>query len=1118
MMSDASPAPSDEETAASDDLVARIAAIDDYIAGLGGREALQAASVADLEPAKFSGLIDLVLLLRQSAAAGGSTPLPPPDAPANVGRYDILALAGEGGFSTVWEAFDPLLRRRVALKVRRADFLLSADARRRFIREAEIASRLSHQHIVTIYEVGSDDGREFIAQEYCAGGTLAAWLERHPGPLEPCSAARIVLALARAVAYAHGEGVVHRDIKPPNVLLVPLPAPAGDQSLLAAEGSRAPHGLTVKLADFGLGKVQDDESKAPLTQLTRTGASMGTPAWMAPEQIDAAFGTVGPATDVHALGLLLDRLLTGRMLRDGRSPTEAYRQALFIEAPSADTVARGVPRDLAAVCLACLAKRPAGRYASAAALAADLERWLDGKPTTARPLSALARAARQIARRPVISGLAAAAAVAGVLAGWAAVERASAMRRASEHAQQVARHDAAGELRRGYEALRTGNVAGVIEHLDKTRAIDPTLADSLASRWLLRRTHGEREMLLEPDASARAGKPRDLYSIALSPDGRTAAVAGADGTLRILQGLDGVPRRSTIFAHDEINDVCFSPDGRLIATVGQDGRARWWRIDAEDVVAVGEANPVAGPLYAVAFLDDGDSLALGGEDRALRIARLDAPEKARELYRFEPPAGETTDLESVAVLPNDLIAAACGDQVVLLDARDGRLVRECERPPSINRKRVLGSLTVSPDGRRLMACGTNRTAVVWDIATGAIVTLLVDHPAWVQGCCFTPDGSTLVTACRDGVIRLFAADSAALRTKLIGHVGRVWSVVCEPSGTLLSTGADGTVRRWDPERALETAMVEAVPVNLPVIYSITAGPSADASTDDRSLLALAADRALWRVPLFSGSPSRVGTGHPEIFQFDYDPVGSRLATYGHQFGPLEVTTFDAGGLGQPCRLSIPVKAQPRYVSPHFMPTGELVVATGDGSVFAFPPDLDRPRSVCELAEPVHAVVAAPTGPSRLAAAGRVTAIVTFSATSGRPVERRLIDVGEDSNRVAWSPDGGTVAVGTRTGRVLLFDAATGDARGMLAAHGSQIEALQFAADGRTLLSADLGGVRISDIATLATFDEFRPGWNVMALYLSPDDRWLVIAGGHDSVTPTPPGRIAVIEFTDPATR
>ncbi len=1118
-MPDTASRPRPDDDAPADDVVARIAAVDDYIAGLADRDALEQTSAAEIDATQFSGLVDIVLLLRQSAAASGVAPPAAPAPPHHIGRYEILARAGEGGFATVWAAHDPLLRRRVALKVRRPEALFSTAVRRRFMREAEIASRLIHPHIVTIYEVGVEESREFIAQEFCAGGSLATWLLRHPGPLDARTAARLVLALARAVAYAHGEGVIHRDIKPGNILLAPLPAGAQEPPLLPTGAADGHAGFTVKLADFGLGKMRDDESGNPLTQLTHTGASLGTPAWMAPEQVDRAFGPIGPATDVHALGLVLDRLLTGRVLRDGRTTAETYRQALFTDPPSADRIVRGVPRDLAAVCLACLAKRPTDRYGSAADLADDLTRWLDGRPTHARPLSPLGAVARQAARRPGATALLAAALLAGLIAGWAFREQSRASLRTLDHQRQLTTREAATELQRGCEALQTGNVSAALAHLRATRAIDAGLADSLAGRWLVRRSHEEQMTLLAASGSnARGGPPRDLYSITLSPDGRTAALAGADGQLRLLEGLDradGGPQLTAIAAHDEINDACFSPDGRMLATVGQEGRLRWWARGADGLVRLGECFPAAGPLYAVAFLADGRSLAVGGEDRVIRIVPLDAQADPRRLFSFDAPAGKSPEVESLVAIGGGRIAASCGDTIVVLDEATGSLVRELQRPERLNRNVVRGSLTVSPDGTRLMACGTDAQAHVWDIASGKLVVSLPTHPAWVQGCGFSPDGSLVATGCRDGGIRFFSAATGELRGRLVGHEGRVWSVAFERSGGLLSAGADGTVRRWNPRATREAAVIReiALPVSSPSVRHLVACSEMSGEAGGPDLLAVSVGGELARFKVANASADAIPTGGRPVVHVAAEASRGRLALVRKGRWPVEIATASTGTMTTHGDVRLPGgEADPASVS-CWLPDGELVVATESGALLRCSADLQHSVMLHTLADPIHEIVPAPVAARRIAVAGKGTAILTLPAGRNEPARSLPLEIGEEACRIAWSTDGTVVAVGTRTGRVLLFDASTGVSRGAFATHERRIAGLAYSADGRALVSADANCIRISDATTLTTFDELRPGWQVQAIHLADDA--LVIAGGDGETMPNARPRLVVMDFKRP---
>ena len=1133
------PPDSPDDAPAAEPAVIQAAAFDDYLAGFAPAETGSAPVSDDLASADVAGLLDTILLLRQAAAADGIVPAPAqPAAPHRIGRHTILRFAGDGGFATVWEGFDTLLRRPVAVKVRRPEMLLSEAVRRRFVREAEIAARLVHPHIVTIFEVGEDQGREFIAAEFCSGGSLAGWLERHQGPLPPRTAARLVEALANAVAYAHAAGVVHRDIKPANVLLVPVPS--GSAPILHETQPRitGDQGFTIKLGDFGLGKLHDDcDATDQLTQLTRTGTSIGTPAWMAPEQLDRSFGPIGPATDVHALGLLLYRALTGRALRGGGTDAETYRQVLLDEPPPADSADRSVPRDLAAVAAKCLAKQPRDRYASAHDLADDLGRWLDGRPTRARPLSVAGRAARWIQRRPVVSGLAAAAIVATLIAVWVGIERVQEARVAARREDEIRRQQAVAELRRGCEALRAGNVAGALAQLEATRGLDRTLADSLAGRWLARRMHGEQAILLAPEtaASSVGPKPRDLYAITVSPDGRMAAVAGADGSVRLLRGLDGSPAVTTVAAHDEVNEVGFSADGTRLVTAGQDGRLRWWTITETGLTPEGEASPATGPLYAAAFAPDGRAIAIGGEDRIVRIVDLSAPHDLRTSFQFEQPPGKSPEVESIVFINDTTLAAACGDLVALLDVATGTVVRELRRPMIHNRNAVLGSLTISADGRRLMACGTDAQAHVWEIATGKVVVTLPTHPAWVQGCCFLADGSRVATACRDGSLRVFDIETGEMLARLVGHVGRVWSVSAEPAGTLLTCGADGTVRRWDPSRTLDTAALREFTLDGGEILRIQEGPlpdaespQSDASPAERPVMIIDRAGSVGSVDITSGSVRRLPRpGIARAIEFAVDARHRRVAVSWLRADHMSVfdlaTTLLEGAAGDgmlpasETRLPLPAAIDPREAICCWTQSGELLACSRHGRLCVVSSQFTDVRMLdSPLEDPVHELAVAPSGPPRVAAAGKHTAILSLPSSTGQATVAPLVfPIGEESSAVAWSPDGALLACGTRTGRTLLFDTTTGSPRGSLVPHQRHVVFTAFSADGRILVTADNDCVRISDVGTLTTLDEIRPGWQVRAVRLSADGGRLVLGGRAVNADGSDSAQLAVMEFTPP---
>ena len=283
---------------------------------------------------------------------------------------------GQGAFGVVFLASDSVLGRKVALKVPRPFALVTPEIRRRFVREAEAASRLDHPHIVPVYDVGEEGPICYIASAYCEGLTLADWLRRRSAAVAFTEAARLVAILSEAVAHATTRGILHRDLKPGNILLQRTgSAPA------AAEPRHRLGDYVPRICDFGLAKLLDQESHE-----TCSGVPIGSPAYMAPEQAAGRLRDHGPATDVYALGVILYELLTGRPPLRGETDLETLRLVADQESPPPRELRPGLPRDLNTICAKCLEKRPKDRYDSALALAADLQRFLAGKPVHARPI------------------------------------------------------------------------------------------------------------------------------------------------------------------------------------------------------------------------------------------------------------------------------------------------------------------------------------------------------------------------------------------------------------------------------------------------------------------------------------------------------------------------------------------------------------------------------------------------------------------------------------------------------------------------------------------------------------------------------------------------------------
>lgn len=347
------------------------------------------------------------------------------------GDYEVRRELGRGGMGIVYEARQVSLNRPVALKMLRAGLLADADELRRFKNEAEAAATLDHPGIVPVHEVGEHEGQRYFSMKLVEGGSLVPLLPQYQD--DPRAAARLVMEAAEAVAHAHARGILHRDLKPANVLV---------------DDAGHPH-----VTDFGLAKRVDDVDG----EQTASGAILGTPAYMSPEQASGRRGSITTATDVYGLGAILYALLTGRAPFGGESVVETL-EAVRERAPEPPTrVNAKAPRDLETICLKCLAKEPRRRYATAQAVADDLRAWLESRPIAARRVGVGERAWLWCKRRPAVAALSGAtvlAIVGGAGATIAVQARGAADLRRQLDATRVAEAEANRWLDRAMEAIR----------------------------------------------------------------------------------------------------------------------------------------------------------------------------------------------------------------------------------------------------------------------------------------------------------------------------------------------------------------------------------------------------------------------------------------------------------------------------------------------------------------------------------------------------------------------------------------------------------------------------------------------------------------------------------------
>ena len=560
----------------------------------------------------------------------------PGNGPHQFGKFLIEQELGRGGHGVVFRALDPTLGRRIALKIPRPEFLDDPDARHRFLREARAVALLDHPGIVPILELGEVGPVCYMASVYCAGPNLAAWLKSRKTLLDPRVAAQLTAEIAQAVGHAHARGVLHRDLKPQNILLEDIPV----------SDDPAEPGVRLRVTDFGLAKLLDAEA-----ELTRTGVVLGTPRYMAPEQRQARHDLVGPPADVYALGAILAEML------DGRPAAPGSDGAL----PS-----RPVPPALRDIVAKCLEPEPGHRYADAVELAYDLERFRNGEPVRARRGRLRRRIGTWAGRRSMTAaGLVALApliASAFALPLWTPRrvdrnapgaegvrdERGDRQARANRYADDL--HLAA---RLSSNENRNPDVTATVHSLlDRNRpGAGGEDLRSLDWYYLWRRFHGEQATL--------SGHKGAVFHVVYSPDGTALASAGEDG-VRVWD-VPGRRLRLTLREHrDFVLWVSFAPDGKRLATASDDHTVAVWSAD--------DGRRLLGPLnhphkvVSVLFTPDGKRLISG--DRGGGVTVWDA-QTGRAIQHRQASGGP---MEGMALTGDgSVVATATSHEVTLWD-------------------------------------------------------------------------------------------------------------------------------------------------------------------------------------------------------------------------------------------------------------------------------------------------------------------------------------------------------------------------------------------------------------------------------------------------------------------
>jgi WD40 repeat protein/tRNA A-37 threonylcarbamoyl transferase component Bud32 len=1080
-------------------------------------------TLADSTPA--SGLLALwTELLRPPEREPSSSEVPPetrlletvggvgqptatgPDRPGSValaqsvlGDYEILNRLGKGGMGEVYRARHRHSDRIVALKIIRPDRLEELPPAQRqewldrFRKEAQAAARSEHPHVVTVYDVNEIDGRLFYSMRYVDGRSLADLLDERP--LDNQRAAAYLETVARAVHHVHGCGVLHRDLKPKNILI-----DRQDQPLVA---------------DFGLAKWRDE-----VLERTHTLGPVGTPSYMSPEQVDRP-GSVGIATDIYSLGATLYALLTNRPPFQAADPLVTLRQVVDDEPVPPRQLNPAIDRDLEQICLKCLRKEPNRRYESALQLADELRRYRAGEPLRhTRPVRRPERMWRWCRRHPgptAIIGLVAAVLFlcVGLLFTWEWARSANAIREKEHQAQRLSKELM---LQQGLTLLEGGDPGRAMHWLARGLTIapeeNPDLEHALRMNLGSCRQHLTTLREILPHEGA-------VTAVAFRPDGK--AFVTASGTHAQLWDTATSKAIGPVREHTyPIRVVAFSPDGKRILTgsgplTEKNGEARLWDaatgkliapplVHSGPVLAVafspdgktfvtGTAHPKAklgvariwetatgaerrwflfdeGAIYSAAFSPDGQRIATGGEDGSTLIWE---PSTGRTLVAVPKQDGAVHAVAFTA--DGRILATGCTDGVTQLwEATSGKHLDF-----SLPRQHAIRSVAFSPDGRSLLTDSGNRNAFLWDIENGQAHGSTLVHQDEVLTVALSPDGKHALTGGKDATARLWDLPPDPVPPPL-AHRAAVRSVALSADSKLAITGSwDGTARIWN---AATGRPVTLLPLKHQKEVSAVAF-----SPDGKTALTGSWDKTASVLDVATGMRLHSLQGHGDfVWAVAYSPDGKSLATASADH---TVRLWDAVSGKELHQLRGP---QDLVGSVAFSPDSKTLVASSwdhtawlwdvaTGAplhrflghqeavrVAAFSPDgrviltgsEDKTARLWEAATgnpigqpmeqegPIWSVAFSPDGQLVLTGSADSTARLWY-ATSGLPTGRALQHRGTVA-AVAFSPDGKIALTGSWDMTARLWDVATGAPLGPVLQHRGTVSAVAFSHDGKTILT------------------------------------------------------------------
>lgn len=960
---------------------------------------------------------------------------PAVDTGGRIGHFELLQRLGQGSFGTVWKARDTQLGRVVALKIARRGPLEQIAP---LLHEARAAAQVEHPNIVGVHEVGCQNDQFFIVSDYIEGRSLHAWLAGQPVP--PREAAAIGLALAEALQVAHESGVVHRDLKPGNILI---------------DRAGKPH-----LTDFGLAK-----HKLGSVTITLDGRLLGTPAYMSPEQARGRATEVDARSDIYSLGVILYEMLAGRTPFQG-DLRMLVAQILFDDPPPIARLVAHVPRDVETIALKCLEKLPARRYQTAAELAEDLRRFLDGQPIQARPVGRIARAWRWCRRRPATVALLAALAL--VIAGAAAAISASHWRtvatlrtvqeqsyfdRLSTASQEWLandRREALTALKNCPEELR-GFEWSYLERLfhspeTKLQAVNGVFAFSPDGRRICTDFSARPGLQFWDAATGRQtggtiNGQAWTSSLEYSPDGQMIITDDqVKRTLCLRRAVDGRLIRTFGTHRREVLDAHFSFDGRHVISWGRDNAVRVWESETGEAVATIQFAGRRVRWITVSPVDDRVAVSTG----RVGDGRLEIWDARTGTRLHEIPTGGAA-VTGLAFSP---------DGQVLATAQPHGAIQFWRLNP-VHRHLIISSrvaayprLTFDPEGKRIAAEAEDGSIRIWDVAEGTELRALRGHLPPTANLKFSPDGSRLAATARDQALLVWDTTTDQGTVALRGGETPVIDLDFDARGSrLVGTFKDGAIGLWDTATGARLWMIPA---------EESRAARAAFSPDGRTLAVAANDATVRILDAVDGRPVFQFRGHAAAVRaVDFSPDGKWVASSG---GGGQVIVWDAA-TGKTVRSRTFKTVEIRTLA--FHPDGNRL-AVGARDRFAAVWDLATDEIAWQSnapALPVWDVAWSPDGKT-LAVTHNDGAVVLHDALGGMARHQFGVITREYPVGLSFTPDGKRVAVAAAHKVLKLFEVPTGRTVLDLRRDPAVAGAVVFDPTGRILAGGQIDGTII----------------------------------------------------------